>query len=127
MPTKPTTTTEALRQIQESLERMEQKADSRPMKLDPVAQARLDGMDERQDEMLTILKEVNGSVREHGQVLASQGQWITDHAQVHTDHVQAHTDLADKVKSVAAKAGISTAIGGGLVIAIGIAVKLLGG
>ena len=54
-------------------------------------------MDKRQEEMLSLLRGVNGNVREHGKVLAQHKQWIEDH----DAHV--HPALEKRVESVATK------------------------
>jgi len=114
------TTREVLEEIRTALKEVAEKVESRPMRLDPVAQQRLDASDQRQDEMLQLLRGINGSVHGHSTALAQQGQWITDHAQV-------HTELADKVKSIGTKAGIASVVGGAVAVLISIAIKVLGG
>ena len=37
----------------------------------------------RQEEILAALSQINGYVREHGEVLASHSQWMASHDKVH--------------------------------------------
>jgi len=44
---------------------------------------RLDNISVRLDEVVDLLKAMNGRTREHGELLAAHGQWLESHQQVH--------------------------------------------
>ena len=92
-----TTYTEALTGIHKCLETLAEKVDTRPLQGGDLLEQRLDMMDKRQEEMLSLLRGVNGNVREHGKALAQHKQWIEDH----DAHV--HPALEKRVESVATK------------------------
>ena len=92
-----TTYTEALESIHECLEELAKRDGTQPAKVIALLVQRLDMMDKRQEEMLSLLRGVNGNVREHGKVLAQHKQWIEDH----DAHV--HPALEKRVESVATK------------------------
>ena len=109
-----------LQEIRDTLVRLEEKADSKPMILDPLIAKALEALHESQGETNELLRSLNGCVREHSVALAGQNQWVADHAQV-------HMELAEKVKSIGMKAGIATAVGGAIAVLVGIAIRVLGG
>jgi hypothetical protein len=74
-------------------------------------ETRLEGIERRQDEMLTLIREMNGHVRDHGQQLAGLQQWKGDHGEAHgaiTDDVD---NLRGRTYGLATLNGILTAIG----------------
>jgi hypothetical protein len=92
--TKQPSYTETLADVRECLRRIA--AQTKPLpELSPQNEAllaRMDAQDKRQEEMIALLKEMNGRVREHGTGLAVHGQWIEDHVGA------AHTALQKDVE-----------------------------
>ena len=92
------TYTEALESIHECLEELARRDDApQPAEGITFLIQRLDALDKRQEEMLALLRGVNGNVREHGKTLAEHKQWIKDH----DAHV--HPAVEKRVESVATK------------------------
>ena len=93
-----TTYTEALESIHECLQELCEKSDTGPLvDAGGLLAQRLDTMEKRQEEMLGLLRGVNGNVRRHSEQLAQQAQWMEDH----DAHV--HPALEKRVESVASK------------------------
>ena len=60
---------------------------------------RMDESDARGKETVQLLRQLNGHVREHGQLLAAHGQWIESHE-------KAHDAIDKRVDHISLKANI---------------------
>jgi hypothetical protein len=69
---------------------------------------RLDTLDQRQEEMISLLKEMNGRVRAHAELLARHGQWMEDH--VAATHTALEKDVEYAVRGTKIVAVVDTAL-----------------
>ncbi|NIV28414.1 MAG: hypothetical protein GWN58_02530 [Anaerolineae bacterium] len=67
-------------------------------------QVMLAQQDRRQEEILKLLREVNGRVRKHGETLSAHDQWMADHV------AETHTTLRRDVELTMKRVGIITAV-----------------
>lgn len=70
--------------------------------------ARLDAIDRRQQETVTLLAQTNGHIREHGKLLAGHKQWMESHQLMHgaldkrMDHLSVKTNIVAGVNGLMA-------------------------
>lgn len=113
-PSKPTTYTQTLVDIRDCLQQIGGQLQQPRTTPGEVILTRLDMLDQRQEEMISLLKEMNGRVREHAELLARHGQWMEDHV------AATHTALEKDVESAMKRANIVGALNGALTAIAGI-------
>lgn len=107
--TKPTTYTQVLVDIRDCLQQLDgHLRQPRPAASGEVILLRLDALDQRQEEMISLLKEMNGRVRAHAELLARHGQWMEDH--VAATHTALQKDVEYAVKGTKIVAVVDTAL-----------------
>jgi len=60
----------------------------------------------RQEEILTAVSQVNGFVREHGEMLAAHQQWLESHGEAHTAKDKDFRTLSSRVWVLGGGTGI---------------------
>jgi gamma-glutamyl phosphate reductase len=108
-PSKPATYTQTLVDIRDCLQQIDGLL-QKPRTTMPseVILVRLDTLDRRQEEMIELLKTMNGRVRGHAELLARQDQWMEDH--VAATHTALQKDVEYAVKSTKIVAVVDTAL-----------------
>jgi len=107
--TKPTTYTQTLIDVRDCLRQIDgHLRQPPPTTPDEVILLRLDALDQRQEEMISLLKEMNGRVRAHAELLARHGQWMEDH--VAATHTALQKDVEYAVKGTKIVAVVDTVL-----------------
>lgn len=59
-----------------------------------------------QEEILAAVNQINGYVREHGEILAAQGQWVKSHSDVHVAQDKDFRTLSNRVWVLSGGSGL---------------------